>query len=177
MLTHPSQGMEELIKQAFMSVEMIGPQVQRGQFDLIGSNGEIILPQVWDKVIQPDSQITMVMWPLADKPGPRMHPDHPHFRPMGSRHPMMPPNRHPMSGAIPGRPPAMPMGGGRGPPPPPGWPHPGGARPPPPPTGGRLPNGIDIVTVEKDKRKSKSSSGAANILGWVSGAPKKSSKK
>ncbi|KAI0186701.1 hypothetical protein EV127DRAFT_345794, partial [Xylaria flabelliformis] len=47
------QGMEELIKQAFVHVDIIGPHVQAGHYDLIGPNGEIILPQVWEKVIEP----------------------------------------------------------------------------------------------------------------------------
>ncbi|KAI0816764.1 hypothetical protein GGR55DRAFT_252877 [Xylaria sp. FL0064] len=61
------QGMEDLINQAFLHVEVIGPHVQAGHYDLIGPNGEIILPQVWDKVIEPDWAITMHMWPM-DKP-------------------------------------------------------------------------------------------------------------
>ncbi|XDG05960.1 hypothetical protein ABKA04_005575 [Annulohypoxylon sp. FPYF3050] len=39
------EGMEELIKQAFLHVDIIGPHVQAGHYDLIGPNGEIILPQ------------------------------------------------------------------------------------------------------------------------------------
>ncbi|KAJ2972156.1 hypothetical protein NUW58_g9242 [Xylaria curta] len=58
------QGMEDLIKQAFLHVDIIGPHVQAGHYDLIGPNGEIILPQVWDKVIEPDWQVTMHMWPM-----------------------------------------------------------------------------------------------------------------
>lgn len=64
--------MEELIKQAFQSGNVIGPLVQRGMFHLIGPHGEIIPPQVWDKIIEPDWQITMVMWPpeWKDNSGP-----------------------------------------------------------------------------------------------------------
>lgn len=61
--------MEELIKQAFLHVEILGPHVQQGHYDLVGPNGEIILPQVWDKVIEPDWNITMMMWPM-EKPPP-----------------------------------------------------------------------------------------------------------
>ena len=32
--------MEELIKQAFVHVDVIGPHVQAGHYDLIGPNGE-----------------------------------------------------------------------------------------------------------------------------------------
>ncbi|KAI0429678.1 hypothetical protein F5Y09DRAFT_309765 [Xylaria sp. FL1042] len=58
------QGMQELINQAFLHVDVIGPHVQAGRYDLVGPNGEIVLPQVWDKVIEPDWAITMHMWPM-----------------------------------------------------------------------------------------------------------------
>ncbi|KAL4891370.1 hypothetical protein BDV59DRAFT_182480 [Aspergillus ambiguus] len=61
-------GMEELIKQAFLHVEGLGPHVADGHYDLIGPNGDIILPQVWETVIEPDWTITMHMWPLPEKP-------------------------------------------------------------------------------------------------------------
>lgn len=56
--------MEDLIKQAFLHVEGIGPHVQAGHYDLIGPDGEIILPIVWDKMVQPGWQIDMRMWPM-----------------------------------------------------------------------------------------------------------------
>ncbi|KAL2063264.1 hypothetical protein VTL71DRAFT_5069 [Oculimacula yallundae] len=59
-------GMEELIKNAFEHVETFGPLVQNGHYDLIGPNGEIILPQVWEATIQPDWSITMHMWPFPE---------------------------------------------------------------------------------------------------------------
>src|SRR5688572_21989479 len=58
--------MEELILQAFLQVETLGPHVRQGRYDLTGPDGEIILPSVWDKVIQPDWQIGMAMWPIED---------------------------------------------------------------------------------------------------------------
>ena len=62
--------MEELIKQAFLHVEVIGPHVHEGHYDLVGPDGEIILPQVWDIVVQPDWAITMHMWPMPEPPPP-----------------------------------------------------------------------------------------------------------
>ncbi|KKA16754.1 hypothetical protein T310_9633 [Rasamsonia emersonii CBS 393.64] len=62
------QGMEELIRQAFLHVEVIGPHVAEGHYDLVGPNGDIILPQVWETVIEPDWTITMHMWPIPEKP-------------------------------------------------------------------------------------------------------------
>ncbi|KAG2418624.1 hypothetical protein HFD88_001725 [Aspergillus terreus] len=62
------QGMEELIRQAFLHIEVLGPHVADGHYDLIGPNGDIILPQVWETVIEPDWTITMHMWPIPEKP-------------------------------------------------------------------------------------------------------------
>lgn len=60
--------MEDLIKQAFLHIEVIGPHVAEGHYDLVGPNGDIILPQVWETVIEPDWAITMHMWPIPEKP-------------------------------------------------------------------------------------------------------------
>lgn len=59
--------MEELIRQAFLHIEVIGPHVAEGHYDLVGPNGDIILPQVWETVIEPDWTITMHMWPIPEK--------------------------------------------------------------------------------------------------------------
>jgi len=58
--------MEELIKQAFLHVDVIGPHVHEGHYDLVGPDGEIILPQVWETMVQPDWTITMHMWPMPE---------------------------------------------------------------------------------------------------------------
>ncbi|TVY80276.1 NAP1-binding protein [Lachnellula suecica] len=59
-------GMEQLIRKAFQHVEIIGSHVADGHYDLIGPNGEIILPQAWDTMIEPDWEITMHMWPMPE---------------------------------------------------------------------------------------------------------------
>ncbi|KAI4145506.1 MAG: hypothetical protein LQ341_002367 [Variospora aurantia] len=64
------EGMEDLIRQAFLHVEVIGPHVAEGHYDLVGPNGEIILPQVWETMIEPDWVITMHMWPMPEPPPP-----------------------------------------------------------------------------------------------------------
>lgn len=83
--------MEELIKQAFLLVDVIGPHVQEGHYDLIGPGGEIILPAVWDKVIEPGWAITMTMWPLDEAPpvnnSQYSPPPSPGFAPSGSSGP------------------------------------------------------------------------------------------
>ena len=50
-----------------MHVEGIGPHVSEGHYDLLGPQGEIILPHVWETVIEPDWTITMHMWPMTEE--------------------------------------------------------------------------------------------------------------
>jgi hypothetical protein len=59
---------EELIRSAFLHVEVIGPHVAEGHYDLVGPNGEIILPPIWETVVEPDWTITMHMWPMPEPP-------------------------------------------------------------------------------------------------------------
>jgi hypothetical protein len=44
--------MEKLIQHAFLHVEGIEQRVAKGYYDLIGPTDEIILPQVWETVIE-----------------------------------------------------------------------------------------------------------------------------
>lgn len=128
--------MEELIKQAFLHVEVIGPHVAEGHYDLIGPNGEIILPQVWETMIEPDWAITMHMWPMPEPPRPEPGPQGNPFA--GGQHghhgPERPRSRH---AGDPRRPPMPPGGERRGggnpnaPPPPPPGPWPAGRNGPP----------------------------------------------
>ncbi|KAI9639955.1 hypothetical protein NHQ30_011685 [Ciborinia camelliae] len=98
-------GMEELIKQAFLHVDVLGPHVNEGHYDLIGPEGEIILPQVWESVIEPGWLITMHMWPLPENkpiwraPAPGWAPPPPERpQPTWGRPP--PPPRHPRPGFV-----------------------------------------------------------------------------
>jgi hypothetical protein len=59
--------MRELIEQAFMHVDVLGPHVMEGHYDLIGPDGEIILSSMWEQVIQPDWTVTMTMWPMEEQ--------------------------------------------------------------------------------------------------------------
>lgn len=150
--------MEDLIKQAFLHVDLIGPHVQAGHYDLVGPNGEIILPPVWDKVIEPDWQVTMHMWPM-ERAGPGAPPG---MRPPagagGVPGQMRPPHNYP----------GVMRGGMRqpGPPPPPLNPgmrpqHPMGQEP------------IRVVNVHKPK---KPRPGTTSVLGWMTGQKPKSKK-
>lgn len=173
--------MEELIKQAFLHVDVIGPHVQAGHYDLLGPDGEIILPQVWDKVIEPDWAITMHMWPMDRQPPPGAHgrtpfpgihrpgpqPGQPGAQFPGMR-PGMSPTMHDARGPIP-VPPPMPNLRGEGPP----------VREPGPgmhiPMHPRQPMGPRIIEIEKRPVKKKPSKTPNPILlGYLSGSkPKK----
>ena len=50
-----------------MHIEGLGPHVAEGHYDLLGPHGEIILPHVWETVIEPDWTITMHMWPMTEE--------------------------------------------------------------------------------------------------------------
>ena len=58
--------MESLIKQAFVHIPVVEALVGKGHYDLVGPNGDIILPQVWDGVIEPGWTITIHMWPIPE---------------------------------------------------------------------------------------------------------------
>ena len=160
------QGMEELIKQAFLQVDVLGPHVQEGHYDLIGPNNEIILPSVWERVVEPDWSITMTMWPIEKSPpvGPRIP------GPLGGKHghgiPIPPPPNGRPGMAPPGRRPGgLPVGG---PPMPPGW-QGGPARPARPGPA----HGIDIVTTAPPKTHKKDKRNSASVLTFLAGKPSK----
>ncbi|OAA66252.1 hypothetical protein ISF_04090 [Cordyceps fumosorosea ARSEF 2679] len=148
--------MEELIKQAFDNVDDLAFQVHEGWYDLVGPNNQIILPSVWERVIQPEWAITMSMWPTD-----RMQ-----------RHSRVPPHvaanmarGRGMGGGMPPAPPAMGRGGIV---PPDGW-----ANAPP-----NMPAGIHIVREskggkkEKEKEKKKKKAPPA-FVGFFGGKPVK----
>lgn len=172
--------MEGLIHQAFLHVEPIGQHVHDGHFDLIGPDGEIILPQVWETMVKPDWAIVMQMWPMPERKPPPLPP----------MPPLPPPphmfcrshsNKEKKSGKkdkhhIPMPPPPLPPpppgmhGGHGGMPPPPLPPPPPGAMPfdgsfghPPPPPG------IFPVPMAAPKEKKKKKAAPTGFLSWTAG--------
>ena len=60
--------MEDLINQAFAHVENLSEHVRHGSYDLLGPDDEIIMPQYWESMVEPDMHITMKLWPLPEPP-------------------------------------------------------------------------------------------------------------
>ena len=86
--------MHNLISQAFHHIDNMSKLVYEGQFDLLNSDGEIIMPTYWDQVIEPGFSITMIMWP------PRMPAELPPYSPPSV---LSPGRRSPQVGTIPFR--------------------------------------------------------------------------
>lgn len=119
--------MEDLIKQAFLHLDGIGPQVEEGRYHLENSEGQIIRPPLWSTTIKPGDSVVMRMWPVneahqdlrlgppfpgrlmqepppiirASRPAspPRWQADLPHSAPMPPGMPPMPPGVPPLSEA------------------------------------------------------------------------------
>ena len=60
--------MENLIKEACLHVADLGPHVADGYYDLLGPKDEILMPSIWESVIEPGWEITMHMWPIPEPP-------------------------------------------------------------------------------------------------------------
>ncbi|KAI3394093.1 hypothetical protein diail_3217 [Diaporthe ilicicola] len=78
------EGMKSHITEAFNHVQVIGPHVMEGHFDLLISDGHIILPHLWGTTIKPGASIDMRMWPVETPL--RNFYGNPPFQPMASVH-------------------------------------------------------------------------------------------
>ena len=67
--------MEYLIKEAFLHVAEYGPHVAHGEYDLVGPHGEIIMKQLWQEVVKPGWEISMLMWPIPEPAPEEALPD------------------------------------------------------------------------------------------------------
>lgn len=85
------EAMSDMINQAFAHAEPIGSMVLKQEYDLIGPPGEIIMPQIWETVLEPEWMVTMHMWPIP--------------KPPRDENAVVPPQCHPSgsSGTMPGR--------------------------------------------------------------------------
>ncbi|KAL1304665.1 hypothetical protein AAFC00_003624 [Neodothiora populina] len=57
------KGMKTLIEQMFAHVDGIGQNVMDGRYDILGPEGNILLPAVWELVIEAGWTIRMELWP------------------------------------------------------------------------------------------------------------------
>jgi hypothetical protein len=65
--------MGEIIKVMYLHVDILGPHVIEGHYDVLGPDGQIILPSCWEGTVKPGMSFTMHMWPMdaITKPPPR----------------------------------------------------------------------------------------------------------
>ncbi|KAI4248943.1 MAG: hypothetical protein L6R42_009143 [Xanthoria sp. 1 TBL-2021] len=56
-------GMKCVIQTMFLHVKELRPDLTKCHYDLVGPTGEIILPEVWESVVEPGWTITMQLWP------------------------------------------------------------------------------------------------------------------
>jgi hypothetical protein len=70
--------MEFLIKAASKKLQPpLGPAVLAGRYDLRTSDGHIILPELWDDLVEPGMKITQRAWPLPPRRCSRQPPPPP----------------------------------------------------------------------------------------------------
>lgn len=58
--------MEEHLRQVFIISKTIGPQIAQSRFYILGPDGDIILPQFWDMLVEPDWNVTLDIWPISE---------------------------------------------------------------------------------------------------------------
>ncbi|TVY16365.1 Ankyrin repeat domain-containing protein [Lachnellula arida] len=152
-------GMKELITQCFWHVND-RPRVQDGHYDLIGPNGEIILPQVWERIIEPDWTISMRWcWPMPE-PKPALY-HHPGIHPGMSGLGIPRPERRGHTGP-----------GARPPPPPLGIPFGAAGSAPQPPSGSHShpPDREPVIVIKPSTHKKKAAKPSA--FRWFAGSSK-----
>ncbi|GKZ18051.1 hypothetical protein AbraIFM66951_006568 [Aspergillus brasiliensis] len=54
-------GMQSLILEAFTPMPALRPQIRDRHYDLLGPDGGVILPSVWEHMVKPDMRVTMHM--------------------------------------------------------------------------------------------------------------------
>ena len=67
------QSMENMIVQAHQGFDA-ADLVQQRRYDLIGPSGEVIMPQVWDIMVEPGFDITLKPWPAPEPSEPEPPP-------------------------------------------------------------------------------------------------------
>jgi hypothetical protein len=64
------KNMKRLIEQALGDFEPLSERVRTSHYDLMDPSGAIILPSLWETLLEPYWTIKMVMWPYGEQPPP-----------------------------------------------------------------------------------------------------------
>ena len=68
------KGMESLMEEALAPDDVIRGQVNQGQYHLMGPDGKIILPLIWESMIQPGWAVSLQMWREPEEAKERAKP-------------------------------------------------------------------------------------------------------
>ena len=60
------QTMRSLITSSFLHTDALSPQIAQGSYDLLGPSGDIILPEVWESMVQPGWVVELRLRPHPD---------------------------------------------------------------------------------------------------------------
>ena len=58
--------MEDLIQQTCLPVATIRQQVEERRYSLLGPNNRVVLPEMWETVVQEDLNVVMHIWSTPD---------------------------------------------------------------------------------------------------------------
>jgi hypothetical protein len=64
--------MKALIREAFLHIKIIGNHVVESHYNLLGPDGGIVLPTLWEELIEPGWSVSMHMWPMLESPPPNV---------------------------------------------------------------------------------------------------------
>jgi hypothetical protein len=67
--------MEDMIKEAFMRVDVLYPHILARHYDLASPDGNTIHPLKWESTVEPGMQVVMTMWPMVSTEKQRTNPE------------------------------------------------------------------------------------------------------
>jgi Ubiquitin-like domain len=56
--------MQHIIEQSFLNIEGLGSRISKGEYDLVNSDGAVIIPHLWENLVEPDMLVTLQIWSL-----------------------------------------------------------------------------------------------------------------
>ncbi|KAF5981882.1 hypothetical protein FCOIX_4021 [Fusarium coicis] len=69
------EGMEDMIKEAFMRVDVLYPHILARHYDLASPDGNTIHPLKWESTVEPGMQVIMTMRPMVSTEKQRTNPE------------------------------------------------------------------------------------------------------